>query len=127
MKYLRIILKPMEPYFLGSERSARYGDSSQLSLTDPYYLISEKLPSQTSLFGVLRYLGIRNPKTSFHLSPEDKEIIGDHSFTVEGTPSSTPEFGKISKISPLMIYDTKTENLYARAPLCHQLIEKKRR
>lgn len=121
MKHIRIVLKPMEPYFLGSERSSRYGDSSQLSLTDPYYLISEKLPSQTSLFGTLRFLGIRSPSTSFHLSPEDTKYIGNHSFRAESGIFSPGEFGTIRRISPLMLIHLSENTLYVRAPVSHQV------
>ncbi len=122
MKYLRFTLKPLEPYFLGSERVSKYGDSSQLSLTDPYYLISEKIPSQTSLFGILRYIGIKSPKTSYRLDPEDQENIGRHSFQAEDVSAEGNEFGKIVHIGPLMISDENAHVLFETAPFSHQII-----
>ena len=52
-KYL-ITFTPMEPYFFGGERTFGFGKESDRK--PPYYIVSEKKPSQPTLFGTLRYI-----------------------------------------------------------------------
>ena len=52
-KYL-IKLKPLEPYFFGGERTFGFGKKTKQK--QPYYIVSEYIPSQPTLFGTLRYI-----------------------------------------------------------------------
>ena len=119
MKRLRITLKPLEPYFLGSERTAAFGDYlTQGAKLNPYYLSSNEMPSQSALFGVLRYLGIRNPKSDYDIR-ESEEFIGSDSFRLTNAEDERfgkiKGFGKIQRISELMLTD-EGGNHYVVAP-----------
>ena len=121
MTTLRISLTPMAPYFLGGERCDAYGTFiSQQAAVNPYFLRSGKLLSQSTLFGVLRYLGIRNPQSDFELGPS-KEYIGETSFNLTAKEMQT--FGKIEKISNLFLTDTKGD-YWCSAPRNHVYSEK---
>lgn len=113
MKKLKISLQPLEPYFLGNERTTAFGELvTQRALTNPYFTRSNKLPSQSALFGILRYLGIKHPKPDFSY---DKDDIGKESFHLLKNGQT---FGKIHGISPLMLQDKKGK-LYIPAPRNH--------
>lgn len=94
-----IDLRPLEPYFFGAERSAVFGDwLPQMARRKSYYLRSAELPSQSALFGVLRYLGISSPDESFSI---DENRIGGESFRL--TADRPQKFGMIQRISPLVL------------------------
>ena len=99
---LKIELKPIGPYFFGNDRIFHYGkdDISRIG-GSKYFIRSEKIPLQTSLFGVLRYLGILDKKMQIApLSEEDKKNIGKESFEYE---KEQQVFGEIEKLSPLYL------------------------
>lgn len=100
MRYL-VQLKPVGPFFFGGEHSRASRDS--------YIVHSKNMPSQSTLFGILRYLGIEDPQASYTI---DKRHIGATSFRLTG---SANEFGKIHNISPLYLIDTEGK-AYVRAP-----------
>ena len=55
-KYL-VTFKPVEPYFFGNEKNFAFrGQEKQMQLSNSYFIRSEKMPAQTTLLGVLRYL-----------------------------------------------------------------------
>lgn len=98
----RITLKPLDAYFLGGERNFYYGDIvSQLSLREPYFIRSNKLLSQSAAFGVLRYLGIHAPLSSFDIS-DDSDNIGLESYQIT---RANQKFGRISRIFPVLLAD----------------------
>ncbi len=97
-KYL-ITLTPLEPYFFGGENS----DIDK----DGYYIKSEQFPSQTTLFGVLRFLGIRNPQLDYSIGEEDKKRIGEHSYRFSPKDDN---YGQIKSISPLLLYRKSKKN-----------------
>ena len=52
-KYIRIVLTPLGPYFLGGERGLKYTDNdTQMSRGEKYYIKSNLMPNQSALFGV---------------------------------------------------------------------------
>jgi CRISPR type III-B/RAMP module-associated protein Cmr3 len=116
MMYLKITLKPLDAYFLGSERNTQFSGSnenSQLSEQKPYFIRSNQLPSQSALFGVLRYLGIQNPKSNFELASEDKDNIGPNSYNL--LSQEIQNFGRIHGISPLLL-ENKQKERFMPAP-----------
>lgn len=104
---LKITMTPMGPYFLGTERNASYAgeENSQQSELKPYFIRSGKLPSQSALFGVLRYLGIEKPTVDFRLSSRDEANIGKNSYDLLSKEAQS--FGRIHRISQLMLTDSE--------------------
>lgn len=113
MKYLEITLKPSGPYFLGNNRSPIREETSR----QPYFLTSNRMPSQATLFGITRFIGIRNPQADYHLG-ENEKYIGKNSFSL--TDDNT-DFGKLKSISPLMIIDSNGQH-YVAAPRNHRAV-----
>ena len=122
---IQIELTPLEPYFLGNERGMAYGEvKTQRALANPYYIKSSRMPTQSAMFGVLRYLGIKSPTSDFNLTPEDQKNIGRESFQLlqaeEKTEEKTEEkaeekqsFGRIKSISPVVLLNQQDEVLVA--------------
>lgn len=135
-EYFEVRLTPLGAYFLGMDRTFAYGEGElQREGGDSYYVSSERIPSQQTLFGVLRYLGIREKRADFRLTKEDQENIGPASFRyqpqgrAQGRPGALrgqggagdPEqdFGRILEISPLYLLGPQGDIL-VRTPLDHK-------
>ena len=57
---------PQEPYFFGNEKSFTYpGQKNGGQYGNRYYVKSEQTPSQSTLFGALRYLMIPVKKHNY--------------------------------------------------------------
>lgn len=110
MKIL-IKLTPLEPFFFGNERTFAYGDAGRQK-AESYYIVSDDLPSQTTLFGVLRYLGIKEKKSDYSLSKYDIDNIGEESFDLT---KEKQNFGRIAGISPLYLVD-EDNRFYIKTP-----------
>lgn len=121
MKVLKISLKPLEPYFFGNERNLFYeGINAKVQTkATSYFVKSEDTPLQSTLFGVLRYMGIVEKNASFKLSQTDIENIGAYSFQLKKKGQS---FGKIKQISSLYLEDENDE-LYIRVPADQEQFE----
>lgn len=115
-KEILIRLTPLEPYFLGSDRTFHYGekDVRRIGKSD-YFIKSEKIPSQTTIFGVLRYLGLQDRTVDYDLG-DSALNIGTSSFQFA---YDSQEFGKIKKISPLFIMHSNPDRVYVRTPFNH--------
>ena len=107
---LRIKLTPPESYFLGDERIFEIGDGNK-----HYFIHSLQTPSQTTLFGILRYLGIKNPSANMEF---DSVNIGEKSFNLLEPFDEERPFGRINGISPL--YLMSGDNYYIRTPFDHK-------
>lgn len=108
---IQIQLTPVGHYFLGGERGFGYDKNLNRLQSDSYYISSLKVPSQTTLFGALRYiLGVKEEK----LRENAENLIGDKSFNLTDT---NEEFGIIKSISPLYLYNENT--YYIRTPFDH--------
>jgi len=102
-KYL-IKLTPLEPYFFGGERT--FGFEMANGQVQKYYIVSEKVPSQTTLFGTLRYiiLSQNNALIGEDNAAEAATYVGSESFSFENALSDIgQDFGKINCISPLFL------------------------
>lgn len=124
MKIIKIALTPLEPYFFGNDRNLRYaGVDGNKTKAISYYAVSEKIPSQSTLFGVLRYLGLLNKNSDYSMSEEDKLRIGKSSFHL--LEKNKHGFGKILSISNLFLRKiqkgTEEELFYVKMPLDHQI------
>ncbi len=118
MKKIRIKLTPVGHYFFGGERNFTFGKGINRQMSDNYYINSLMVPSQTTLFGTLRYLiGVTDEK----LRENFKEVIGEKSYTLN---DENKEFGLIKSISPLYLYyedqGEKGKN-YVRTPFDHKI------
>jgi len=118
-KKLEIRLTPLEPFFFGNDRTFFYGEDDIKRVgRRSYYVRSEKTPLQTTLFGVLRYLGIREVKNNYDIS-EDKANIGSASFSYTDKAQT---FGRIQSISPLYL-TTDGGEIYMPVPADHKISE----
>ncbi|MGN0287492.1 MAG: type III-B CRISPR module-associated Cmr3 family protein [Atopobiaceae bacterium] len=103
MSQYLVTFRPLEPYFLGGERNARFGDSTIFS--QPYYIHSLNVPSQTTLFGALRYLILEasgrliSNWADAAQRQRAAEAVGPSSFSFERTTS----FGALKSISPAFL------------------------
>lgn len=120
MRTYRIIFTPTEPYFFGNEKTFRF-DSKVLGQYDnPYFIRSERTPAQTTVFGAVRYLLLKNRKSDFSGYPDGYDnIIGSDSWKITET---NQDFGKIKGISPIFLYRQDSgdkDGIYLHAPLDH--------
>ena len=60
MAVYKVLFHPIEPYFLGNERSFGF-DKGNIR----YYAESKEMPSQSTILGTLRYLGLKHVKSDF--------------------------------------------------------------
>ena len=111
-----ITLTPLEPWFFGTDRTFKHPDRER-QRDGGYFIRSADTPSQTTLFGVLRYLGIENPTANFSLTDENKARIGNESFLLG---KNNQDFGKIKSISPLYLLDD-VDQFYVPVPLDHKV------
>ena len=100
-----VTFRPLEPYFLGGERNALFEDSTLFSQS--YFIHSLDIPSQTTLFGALRYLILEATGrliTDWN-DPGQRskaaEAVGRSSFSFE----KSTDFGALKGISPLFLVD----------------------
>lgn len=114
---LRIKLSTPEPYFLGGERIFEIGNANL-----HYFIRSMQVPSQTTLFGILRYLGIEKINENVKLDKDDIKNIGSQSFQFKCSSDIRQDitFGKIQEISPLYLID-ENENYYIKTPFDHKV------
>lgn len=100
MAVYKVLFHPIEPYFLGNERSFGF-DKGNIR----YYAESKEMPSQSTILGTLRYLGLKHVKSDFDYTQEEKEennqLVGERSFSLEDPPE---RYGKILGISPVFIH-----------------------
>jgi len=113
----QVILTPLEPYFFGDERTFSYPGVPQ-SNGNSYFIRSLDIPSQTTLFGALRYLGNRK-KTFTGQYVGDDDAIGAVSYDLTDAGRI---YGWIESISPLLLLSADGHYLVP-APLDHQVSE----
>lgn len=113
---LKIVLTPMAHYFLGTERNFHF-DQTRRQAAGGYFIRSREFPSQTTLFGTLRYLiGVKDER----LRANADVLIGSQSFDIRQDGQT---FGLIKGISPLYLMrsdDDGKEEFFVRAPLDHR-------
>lgn len=105
MKKLQLKFTPLEPYFFGNEKTFSFPNSKDGGqLRNSYLIKSESIPSQTTLFGTIRYLLLPHKKPGFCYSEtellENSRAVGEESFSVD---SEGQTFGWIQNISPLFL------------------------
>lgn len=122
-RYL-ITLEPMESYFFGGERT--FGFGSHTKRKQPYYIVSENVPSQPTLFGTLRYIILsqkdllfeQNEPCPYETRKIIENLIGPESFSFEKSLNNVKQsFGIINGISPVFLIND--EEWYVRTPYDH--------
>ena len=98
----RLDFRPLDVYFFGSERTFGNGDEAN------YYAKTRPYPQQTTILGVMRYLGYLTEGIR-------KAGIGESFAAEEG--ENQGRYGYIKAISPLFILDDKSGNSYVHGPL----------
>lgn len=124
----RIEFKPLEPYTLGTEQGSKFKGVDSTGM-ESYIIASDLVPSQTTIFGTIRYLILQQSKKivinkdySYNQEEQQKiaDLIGKESFKFN---VSTPaDFGIIKEISPIYLMkkmDNKKE-IYIRNPFCNK-------
>ncbi len=110
MAKYRVILKPIEHFFFGVEKVGNLGNRKT------YYLETAEFPQQTSILGLLRYMILmKNEKLEGNISSDKSiiDLIGSESFP--GNPITG--YGLINEISPVFIYNIKSQIAYFPRPL----------
>lgn len=112
---LLVRLKPLEPYFFGGERTFKY-EGINMPNSGGYFIRSLITPSQTTLMGILRYLGLRAYRGEAWMDDSRRaDIIGADSYNLLCDPQ---KFGMIERISPLFLLDD-AGSAYIRTPMDH--------
>ncbi|HFI0633554.1 TPA: type III-B CRISPR module-associated Cmr3 family protein [Streptococcus suis] len=111
MSSYKVLLKPLECYHFPNEQNFWHGkrqDSRELDI--PYYSLTELMPSQTTVLGMLRYLIL---KKNNQLGFDDKvdqcrreELIGKESFAFD---SEIQSFGRLKSLGPLHLISVTNE------------------
>lgn len=116
-----ISFMPLEPYFFAGEKSYGFGKNNRRNYND-YYIVSEKIPSQTTLLGSLRFMILQQEKKlsaagkrDSNLEAAQNRLVGKNSFSMN-PPSGKNDFGMIKELSPVFLKDI-AGNKYVPLPL----------
>lgn len=121
MKTYRVDFKPISPYFFGNEKTFPYADQTiGRHLSNSYYIKSERMPSQTTILGALRYLFLAHKNSNYTYSKTEFEEnavrVGAESFDI--ARKEEQNFGIIEKVSPVFLYH-KTNGVLIPTPFDH--------
>lgn len=123
-----VTLKPLEPYFFGSERKLGDGISSARTT---YFIKSEAVPSQSTLLGMVRFFLLKQSGGVRDDYQIDERLIGRNSFTlpadlfqngsgyVADGAGDIQDFGVIEEVGPLFLADQDGQ-YYMATPKNHQ-------
>ena len=115
-------LEPIEDYFLGNERSFGFGRNNKV-IYNNYFVISENLPTQTTLLGMMRYFVLKrmnllnknfsNQGLTAQQIEKQKEFIGRSSFMM--SYKDELDYGVIKKVSPMFLKN-ETNQILVKTP-----------
>ncbi|EMD16679.1 CRISPR type III-b/ramp module-associated protein cmr3 [Eggerthia catenaformis OT 569 = DSM 20559] len=122
MAIYKVLFHPLEEYFFGEDGSFREGVSNA-----EYFITSRFFPSQTTVFGIIRYLNLLCLKDKGSYSQEEKELnnktVGEKGFSIESAVSSNSEvqnFGIIKRMSSIFLHgydlEDKVNRVYVTLP-----------
>lgn len=106
MSVYKILFTPLEEYFFGDE-----GSFTSKIEESKYFLISKDIPTQTTVFGLIRYMGLKHVKSDFDYTflekKENEENIGKYAFDMEKAAENCFEntYGKIKRMSSVFIHE----------------------
>lgn len=101
-------LTPSGKYFFGNEKGFSYDDKGK----NNYFIRSEDLPLQSTVFGALRYLLL--PEKGYGKAAEYSNVIGSESFDIT---EENQDFGRIKSISPIFLL--KDDEWFVSTPFDH--------
>lgn len=116
-------LRPLGEYFLGGERTFRFDDMKKEEKDGKidYYIVSEDMPSQTTLLGALRFLVLEKAgqlSDTFRDTSKaeaQRKLVGAHGFLLDSRKEKA-NYGAIEEIGPLFLLTEKGRRLIP-APL----------
>ena len=111
-----VTFKPLGDYSFGSDRRFSFVGRNNYSKDEyaPYFIRTNSVPEQSTVFGMIRYLilvsnGIQL-KQDFQYDDDTRDkieaLIGKKSFSLNG---SVQHFGKLEKISPILLLKNSEE------------------
>lgn len=111
----KITFTPSGPYFFGNENTFKY-QKAKSKEDNPYYIRSENTPSQSTVFGSLRYIllpekGLDKLKLEHNIA-----AIGESGFNMDNT--TIQAFGLIKRMSAVFI--SKGDELFIPTPFDHK-------
>ena len=114
----KITFTPSGPYFFGNEKTFwSRGESDQGVNANRYFIKGEKTPSQSTLFGAVRYLLLApGEQRTLVGAKRAADIVGKESFRLDSTSVQT--FGVLERMSAMMITDGK--DLLIPTPFDHK-------
>ena len=122
MRYL-VKFRPLEPYTFGTDQTFNFPSGDKTG-KESYFVLSNRMPAQTTVLGALRYLVLQRREllhTDFHYGTVKKEeitaVIGPESFRFDG--GKDQRFGVIDCVSPLFLLrqsEDKKEHILIRNP-----------
>lgn len=114
MRYL-VKMKPLEPFAFGSDQSFNYEGISG-SKKSSYIIRTREFPEQTTVFGMIRYMILKERKlvkTDFQYSKEEKDkmyqSIGKESFRF--LVDEKQDFGELHSISPVFLMNQEGQHI----------------
>lgn len=119
VKKYKATLRPLEYYHFATEpnfwtRKRIINNGGTGDGQTPYYVTSEKLPSQTTLLGAMRYLVLKqNNELGFNQS-NTVDLIGTASFDFSNNAAQC--FGYIKRMGTLFISNPKTGTIVLKRP-----------
>lgn len=121
-KWFLCKLKPLESYFFGGEHIFDLAGEEK-----SYYIKSERMPTQSTLLGMLRFLvlskaGLLNdtaaPDDPRSFRDAKKKLIGENGFIIDGPMDSNADYGEILALSPAFLMDADRHR-WIRTPFNH--------
>lgn len=124
-------LKPLGEYFLGGERTfgfrGRGKKDGEVKGKNEYYIRSEEIPSQATVFGALRFLvllahGKLNDEDSGVIvdRAETESLIGANGFSIDHWREEN-SYGLIESIGPVFLWEEKSKTPLIPTPLNHKV------
>lgn len=122
MAIYKVLFQPLGEYFFGADGSFREGLENA-----EYFISSREFPSQTTIFGILRYLNLIHKKDWEKYLKKDwednKKAVGSSGFSMEGAieeKDKVADFGLIKGISSVFLNEdnikTQINKIYVPLP-----------
>ncbi len=111
MAEYKITFTPSGAYFFGNEKRFSYNKQKD----SPYFIEGEKMPSQSTILGALRYILLPIKKFSELSDAKNVDAVGEQGFNMDG--GTIQSFGKIKSVSPIFI--NRGNELFVQTPFDH--------